>query len=165
MDDIVQLNVGGSHFTTTKKTLLREENSIFTQILYSTNSEDYGIIQLHDGSYFIDRNGKLFALLLDYLRSGKLILPEKFRDFERLKEEAIFFRLKQFEQQLALYYSQRISNEQTTTSNHIANRPTSNAGKAGEMKNARKLQIFFFPEHQKPDSQILKKSTNKLISV
>jgi len=43
--------------------------------------------------YFIDRDGALFRFVLDYLRSGSLVLPESFRELRRLEREADFFRL------------------------------------------------------------------------
>ena len=43
--------------------------------------------------YFIDRDGVLFRFVLDYLRSGQLVLPESFRELRRLEREAEYFRL------------------------------------------------------------------------
>ena len=43
--------------------------------------------------YFIDRDGVLFRYVLDYLRNGKLVLPESFRELRRLEREAEFFRM------------------------------------------------------------------------
>lgn len=41
--------------------------------------------------YFIDRDGKLFRHVLNYMRSGKLSLPETFNEIEQLWEEAKYF--------------------------------------------------------------------------
>lgn len=38
--------------------------------------------------YFIDRDGKLFRYILNYLRSQRLIVPERFDEYEQLYEEA-----------------------------------------------------------------------------
>jgi len=43
--------------------------------------------------YFIDRDGVLFRFVLDYLRNGKLALPESFRELRCLEREADYFRL------------------------------------------------------------------------
>jgi len=43
--------------------------------------------------YFIDRDGALFRYVLDYLRNGRLVLPESFRELRRLEREAEFFQL------------------------------------------------------------------------
>lgn len=42
---------------------------------------------MNNGTIFIDRDGDLFAYILDYLRTGKLLLPENFRELARLREE------------------------------------------------------------------------------
>lgn len=47
-----------------------------------------------DGSYFIDRNPKLFAIILEYLRTGKLYV--KHLDSEQLialKEELDYYQI------------------------------------------------------------------------
>ena len=41
--------------------------------------------------YFIDRDGKLFRHVLNYMRSGKLSLPETFTEADQLWEEAKYF--------------------------------------------------------------------------
>lgn len=43
--------------------------------------------RMSNGTVFIDRDGELFAYILDYLRNGKLLLPENFRELARLREE------------------------------------------------------------------------------
>ncbi|VDN04582.1 unnamed protein product [Thelazia callipaeda] len=98
---VVRLNVGGSLFSTTAHTLLREENSIFPQLLHSqTNGLEKMVIFLSDGTIFIDRDGSLFTHILEYLRLSKLILPQNFQDYNRLHEEAKFYRLSRLEEQI-----------------------------------------------------------------
>lgn len=41
--------------------------------------------------YFIDRDGRLFRHILNYLRCGRLVLPENFDELELLREEAKFY--------------------------------------------------------------------------
>lgn len=41
--------------------------------------------------YFIDRDGKMFRHILNYLRSGKLVLSDSFKDFDQLYEEAKYY--------------------------------------------------------------------------
>lgn len=109
-DEIVRLNVGGQLFSTTKRTLLSAENSIFGQILNDKsgkNDFESSMIHLADGSLFIDRDGCLFAFVLEYLRLRKLILPENFQNFARLQEEARFYRLDELEQQIVCYNSNK----------------------------------------------------------
>lgn len=43
--------------------------------------------------YFIDRDGKTFRHILNYLRSGKLTLPDSFDQFDQLIDEARYYDL------------------------------------------------------------------------
>ena len=45
------------------------------------------------GSFFIDRDGKLFRFILNFLRNDKLTLPEQFAELEQLKEEVDFYQI------------------------------------------------------------------------
>lgn len=84
--DIVRLNIGGVPYMTTKATLLSRGQNFFGPLL------DGHFAQLRDasGAYFIDRNGRMFAPLLDYLRQGVLMLPSDVK-IEILWEEAKFY--------------------------------------------------------------------------
>uniref|UniRef100_A0A158R4F6 BTB_2 domain-containing protein n=1 Tax=Syphacia muris TaxID=451379 RepID=A0A158R4F6_9BILA len=99
---LVHLNVGGTSYTTTLNTLLKEHCSIFQHHLISTTpqSTDSALLPMPDGSYFIDRNGSLFCYILEYLRNGELILPKNFNDFDSLLAEAKFYRLSKLEKQI-----------------------------------------------------------------
>jgi len=46
-----------------------------------------------DGCYFIDRNGKIFEYVLQFLRSGEFIPPDNPNKFKLLKCEAEFFQI------------------------------------------------------------------------
>jgi len=43
--------------------------------------------------YFIDRDGPSFRYILQFLRSGKLTLPDKYRETEILLQEATYYEL------------------------------------------------------------------------
>ncbi|KAK7068147.1 BTB/POZ domain-containing protein kctd15, partial [Halocaridina rubra] len=43
--------------------------------------------------YFIDRDGKMFRHILNYMRHGKTLLPDDFTDHDLLLEEARFFEI------------------------------------------------------------------------
>jgi len=83
--DIVKLNVGGMHYATTRHTLMTYGENYFSALL----SEKYKVVKDGD-SIFIDRNGELFALVLDYLRTGELFIP-KHVERERVMKEFKFF--------------------------------------------------------------------------
>lgn len=102
-NSVVRLNVGGTNYCTTLATLNKAEQSLLADIF----GADGGQIQcgevlslLPDGSYFLDRDGHLFRYILDYLRSGKVTLPEAFTEHGRLREEAKFYGLQGMVQQL-----------------------------------------------------------------
>ncbi len=63
--------------------------------------------RLADGTLFIDRDGELFAYILDYMRNGKLLLPDNFHEMARLREEVLFYQLNGLMEQLAPYYNLR----------------------------------------------------------
>ncbi|CDW57112.1 BTB [Trichuris trichiura] len=101
---IIELNVGGEKYQTTLATLTKDSNSVLSRQLLALESprdsspppaddteRDSVISCFSSGSYFIDRDGKLFRYVLEYLRNGKLILPESFNEYEALYEEARFF--------------------------------------------------------------------------
>jgi len=87
--NIVKLNVGGVKYYTTRSTVSKYQDSMlgamFNENLPSTMDEN--------GYYFIDRNGKLFEHVLEFLRCGELVLPTNFNDLERLKKEAEFYQI------------------------------------------------------------------------
>jgi hypothetical protein len=65
----VILNVGGERYTTTVETLTRERNTFFTALF----SRQWQLERdPKDGSIFIDRNGKLFTYILNFLRTESL---------------------------------------------------------------------------------------------
>lgn len=65
------------------------------------------VCRLDTGAYFIDRDGELFAHILDFLRNGRILLPEGFKEIARLREEAIFYQLDGMHKQIQPYFSIR----------------------------------------------------------
>lgn len=43
--------------------------------------------------YFIDRDGKLFRYILNYMRTGRMLVPENFHEMDQLYEEARYYDL------------------------------------------------------------------------
>jgi len=41
--------------------------------------------------YFIDRDGKMFRHILNFLRTGSLVVPENFAEIDLLLEEVKFY--------------------------------------------------------------------------
>jgi hypothetical protein len=87
---VVELNVGGVFYTTALSTLTREPDSLLAHIFSGKTSSPP---QDAKGKYFLDRDGVLFRYVLDFLRNQALVLPESFREKQRLRQEAQYFRL------------------------------------------------------------------------
>uniref|UniRef100_A0A914H2L2 BTB domain-containing protein n=1 Tax=Globodera rostochiensis TaxID=31243 RepID=A0A914H2L2_GLORO len=106
-EGVVQLNVGGTCFLTTIDTLKRDGGALLSQLLTLEGLEMNSKVakRMSNGTIFIDRDGELFAYILDYLRSGKLLLPENFRELARLREEVQFYQLDELMQQLIPFYN------------------------------------------------------------
>ena len=85
----VKLNVGGQHFTTSVQTLTKDPNSM----LASMFSGRFDMKPSEDGSFFIDRDGTHFRFILNFLRTGKLTLPEGATFTKELEEEAEFYQI------------------------------------------------------------------------
>ena len=86
----IKLNVGGQHFTTSLQTLTKDTGSM----LHAMFSERFDTKPAKDGSYFIDRDGTHFRYILNYLRTGRLILPEDKLVRKELLEEAEFYQIR-----------------------------------------------------------------------
>lgn len=86
--EVLELNVGGVHYATTRDTLLREPDSLPAAALRDPDHPRDA-----RGRIFFDRDGVLFRYVLDYLRDGGLVLPECFREHKRLAREARHYRL------------------------------------------------------------------------
>ena len=87
--DIVRLNVGGIIYTTSRATLCNYPESMLGA-MFGGNFET---IYDDSGCAFIDRDGQMFKHVLNFLRTGSLLLPQKFDNFELLASEADFYQI------------------------------------------------------------------------
>lgn len=85
----VKLNVGGHTFTTSVQTLTKDPNSMLAAMF----SGKFEMKPAEDGAFFIDRDGTQFRFILNYLRTGKLTLPEGATFLKELEEEAEFYQI------------------------------------------------------------------------
>uniref|UniRef100_A0A3Q0KUL7 BTB domain-containing protein n=2 Tax=Schistosoma mansoni TaxID=6183 RepID=A0A3Q0KUL7_SCHMA len=94
--DIVNLNVGGRKFSTSRNTLLWNKNSFFSILL------DGALPTLRDesGAIFIDRDPDMFSVILNYLRTSEVNLNGV--DINSLKNEAQFYALDSLVKKLSL---------------------------------------------------------------
>jgi len=85
--EIINLNIGGQMFATSKSTLMKDPDTVFA-ILLRENS------LLPNNELFFDRSPRLFNILLDYLRYGKInykMIPKD--DLVELYDEALFYEI------------------------------------------------------------------------
>jgi len=93
---IIELNVGGTHFTTSLDTLTKYPNSMLAAMFSGRHS----IARDSKGHYFIDRDGKYFRYVLNFLRDSEVrIPPDNFLRICILKE-AQYFSLQELENQI-----------------------------------------------------------------
>jgi len=85
-EQIVSLNVGGKIFSTSHGTLMK-----FPSMLQAMFSRRHELHPKKDGTYFFDRDPKVFKYVLSYLRNGKIIWPENQRLKKLIKLEFDYF--------------------------------------------------------------------------
>ena len=85
--EIINLNIGGQMFATTKSTLLKDPDTVFAILLRENTN-------LQDNELFFDRSPRLFSILLDYLRHGQInykMIPKD--DLVELYDEALYYEI------------------------------------------------------------------------
>jgi len=87
-EQIITLNVGGTTFSTQHKTLMSVPSLL--KAMFSGRLE---LFPLEDGSYFIDRDPKLFRYIINYLRSGVVTWPSNEKQKKMIMEEFDFFNI------------------------------------------------------------------------
>eukprot|EP00929_Paragymnodinium_shiwhaense_P117165 TRINITY_DN8743_c0_g1_i1.p1 TRINITY_DN8743_c0_g1~~TRINITY_DN8743_c0_g1_i1.p1 ORF type:complete len:283 (+),score=13.27 TRINITY_DN8743_c0_g1_i1:132-980(+) len=88
--NIIHLNVGGHRFTTTLGTLQADPQSMLGRMF----SGEHPVLQDEDGSFVIDRDGRHFHHLLNYLRDGSVPIGLSRVERIELLREVDYFSLK-----------------------------------------------------------------------
>ncbi|XP_025044010.1 BTB/POZ domain-containing protein KCTD11 [Pelodiscus sinensis] len=86
----ITLNVGGKFYTTTMETLTRFPDSMLGAMFRGPRPASTD----QRGHYFIDRDGKAFRHILNFLRLGRLDLPEGYSELALLRAEADFYQIR-----------------------------------------------------------------------
>ncbi|XP_076090311.1 uncharacterized protein LOC143062530 [Mytilus galloprovincialis] len=94
---VVGLNIGGKKFTTRLSTLTKYPDSMLGAMFSGRHKLDAD----RNGDYFIDRNGKYFHYILEFLRDENVMPPSGTR--ERVLKEADYFGIKPLAEKLRRY--------------------------------------------------------------
>ena len=89
-NEILNLDVGGTKFKTSRQTLMREPGSLLGRMFDIDSPLQPAAMQ--DGAYFLDRDPEKFKVILNYLREDELAELTK-TDLINLKIEARYFQL------------------------------------------------------------------------
>ncbi|CAD7689770.1 unnamed protein product [Nyctereutes procyonoides] len=89
----VTLNVGGTLYSTTLETLTRFPDSMLGAMFRAGTPIPPNLSPQGGGHYFIDRDGKAFRHILNFLRLGRLDLPRGYGETALLRAEADFYQI------------------------------------------------------------------------
>jgi hypothetical protein len=84
-DDMIDLNVGGQRFTTTRSTLCQVEGSLLATMF--SGRWERGQKRDKDGAIFFDFNPQYFVLILDYLRARKIASADNLPPFPTVSKD------------------------------------------------------------------------------
>ncbi|XP_078524705.1 BTB/POZ domain-containing protein KCTD11 [Lissotriton helveticus] len=107
----VTLNVGGKQYSTTLETLTRFPDSMLGAMFRGPWPSQTDA----SGAFFIDRDGKVFRHVLNFLRFDRLDLPEGYRELALLEREADFYQIRPLLEEIRL----RREEERAAASNAI----------------------------------------------
>jgi uncharacterized protein YjbI with pentapeptide repeats len=124
-EKVVVLDVGGYVYKTTTATLSVDSDST----LYSLVTDSPTFPQQANGSFLIDRDGRYFYVILDYLRKGTIALesvmlkpcPEKYEAAALLYSDGNFFNLKEFSSNLMVVVFTSILRNTTVEDHFLQN--------------------------------------------
>uniref|UniRef100_A0A8C8VFY7 Potassium channel tetramerization domain containing 11 n=1 Tax=Pelusios castaneus TaxID=367368 RepID=A0A8C8VFY7_9SAUR len=99
----VTLNVGGKFYSTTLETLTRFPDSMLGAMFRGPRPARTD----PHGRLFIDRDGKAFRHILNFLRLGRLDLPEDYSELALLRAEADFYQIRPLLDELSQLAAER----------------------------------------------------------
>ncbi|XP_070688798.1 BTB/POZ domain-containing protein KCTD1-like [Pempheris klunzingeri] len=100
----VHIDVGGHMYTSSLATLTKYPESRISRLFDGTEPIVLDSLKQH---YFIDRDGPMFRYILNFLRTSKLLIPDDFKEYSVLYEEATFFQLAPLQAELERWRTER----------------------------------------------------------
>ncbi|XP_028259665.1 uncharacterized protein LOC114434547 [Parambassis ranga] len=100
----VHIDVGGHMYTSSLATLTKFPESRIGRLFDGTEPIVLDSLKQH---YFIDRDGPMFRYILNFLRTSKLLIPDDFKEYSLLYEEAAFFQLAPLQAELDHWRTER----------------------------------------------------------
>jgi len=130
----VHIDVGGKIYTSSLDTLTKFPESKLSKMFTGSIPIVLDTLKQH---YFIDRDGEMFKHILNYMRTGRSILPDNFGHLELLLEEARYYELQGLVTQLTNLHKKTSSlnngNLQRTSTNTSPTSPHTIAGQDWEV--------------------------------
>uniref|UniRef100_A0A9L0JFQ4 Potassium channel tetramerization domain containing 15 n=1 Tax=Equus asinus TaxID=9793 RepID=A0A9L0JFQ4_EQUAS len=96
--------------------------------------------------YFIDRDGEIFRYILSFLRTSKLLLPDDFKDFSLLYEEARYYQLQPMVRELERWQQEQEQRRRSRACDCLVVRVTPDLGERIALSGEKALIEEVFPE-------------------
>ncbi|XP_064315636.1 BTB/POZ domain-containing protein KCTD15 isoform X2 [Phalacrocorax carbo] len=164
----VHIDVGGHMYTSSLATLTKYPDSSYFLVmgqvtdlkqtyLRGRQCQDTGISRLFNGTepivldslkqhYFIDRDGEIFRYILSFLRTSKLLLPDDFKDFNLLYEEAKYYQLQPMIKELERWKQEKEQRKHFQPCDCLVVRVTPDLGERIALSGEKALIEEIFPE-------------------
>ncbi|XP_025030659.1 BTB/POZ domain-containing protein KCTD15 isoform X2 [Python bivittatus] len=139
----VHIDVGGHMYTSSLATLTKYPDSRISRLFNGTEPIVLDSLKQH---YFIDRDGEIFRYILSFLRTSKLLLPEDFKDFSLLYEEAKYYQLQPMIKELERWKQEKEQRKHFQPCDCLVVRVTPDLGERIALSGEKVLIEEIFPE-------------------
>ncbi|XP_061329119.1 BTB/POZ domain-containing protein kctd15-like isoform X3 [Pezoporus flaviventris] len=139
----VHIDVGGHMYTSSLATLTKYPDS---RISHLFNGMEPIVLDSLKQHYFIDRDGEIFRYILSFLRTSKLLLPDDFKDFNLLYEEAKYYQLQSMIKELERWKQEKEQRKHFQPYECLVVRVTPDLGERIALSGEKALIEEIFPE-------------------
>ncbi|NWY19219.1 KCD15 protein, partial [Aphelocoma coerulescens] len=139
----VHIDVGGHMYTSSLATLTKYPDSRISRLFNGTEPIVLDSLKQH---YFIDRDGEIFRYILSFLRTSKLLLPDDFKDFNLLYEEAKYYQLQPMIKELERWKQEKEQRKHFQPCDCLVVRVTPDLGERIALSGEKALIEEIFPE-------------------